>query len=209
MHAVLAALFPVFLLIVAGLLLRRFLIAEDAHWVGMERLLYYVMFPALLIGTLVRADLTKVPVLAVGGTLLAACWSMSGALLRAAPAARAPPRRRRPGLHVAVPGRDALADLRGAAGRRQHVRRSRARARLGRHGGDDAGAQCAVRVGAGALRLAGDAGLARRAARGRAEPADLVLRGRDRAQPGLAVDSAAASTSSSTRSGARRSRSAC
>ena len=77
MHAVLAALFPVFLLIVAGFLLRRFLIAEDAHWVGMERLLYYVMFPALLIGTLARADLTKVPVLAVGGTLLAAVLVMS------------------------------------------------------------------------------------------------------------------------------------
>jgi malonate transporter len=71
MQAVLAALFPVFLLIVAGWLLRRFLIAEDAHWVGTERILYYVMFPALLIGTLMRADLTRVPVLAVGATLLA------------------------------------------------------------------------------------------------------------------------------------------
>ena len=44
----------------------------------MERLLYYVMFPALLIGTLARADLTKVPVLAVGGTLLAAVLIMAG-----------------------------------------------------------------------------------------------------------------------------------
>jgi predicted permease len=78
MQAVLAALFPVFLLIVAGLLLRRFLIAADEHWVGMERLLYYVMFPALLIETLARADLTKVPVLAVGGTLLAAVLIMAG-----------------------------------------------------------------------------------------------------------------------------------
>jgi malonate transporter len=71
MQAVLAALLPVALLIVAGFLLRRFLIAEDAHWVGTERILYYVMFPALLIGTLMRADLTQVPVLAVGGTLFA------------------------------------------------------------------------------------------------------------------------------------------
>ena len=46
-----AALVPVFMLIVIGFLLRRCLIAEDAHWVGLERLLYYVMFPALLIGT--------------------------------------------------------------------------------------------------------------------------------------------------------------
>ena len=76
MQAVLAALLPVALLIVAGFLLRRFLIAEDAHWVGTERILYYVMFPALLIGTLMRADLTKVPVLAVGGTLLSSVIAM-------------------------------------------------------------------------------------------------------------------------------------
>jgi len=85
MQAVLAALFPVFLLIIAGLLLRRFLIADDEHWVGMERLLYYVMFPALLIETLTRADLTKVPVLAVGGTLLAAVLIMSGLCLALRP----------------------------------------------------------------------------------------------------------------------------
>ena len=85
MQAVLGALFPVFLLIIAGLLLRRFLIAEDQHWLGMERLLYYVMFPALLIETLTRADLTKVPVLAVGGTLLAAVLIMSGLCLALRP----------------------------------------------------------------------------------------------------------------------------
>ena len=71
MSAVFAALVPIFLLIVMGFLLRRWLISQDAHWVGLEQLLYYVMFPALLIGTMARADLTKVPVLAVGGTLLA------------------------------------------------------------------------------------------------------------------------------------------
>jgi predicted permease len=71
MNAVVAALAPIFLLIGLGVVLRRFIIGEDAHWVGFERLLYYVMFPALLIGTMARADLTKVPVLAVGGTMLA------------------------------------------------------------------------------------------------------------------------------------------
>src|SRR6185295_7835401 len=76
MAAVVAALIPVFLLIVAGFLLRRWLIAEDAHWVGLERLLYYVMFPALLVESLSRADLSKVPVFAVGGTLLAAVLLM-------------------------------------------------------------------------------------------------------------------------------------
>jgi len=77
MSAVLAALLPVFLLIVAGFALRRFLIQEDQHWVGLERLLYYVMFPALLIHTMARADLLKVPVLAVGGTLFVAVLAMA------------------------------------------------------------------------------------------------------------------------------------
>jgi malonate transporter and related proteins len=85
MQAVLAALLPVFLLIVAGFLLRRFLIAEDAHWVGMERLLYYVMFPALLIETLARADLAKVPVFAVGATLFASVLIMSALCLALKP----------------------------------------------------------------------------------------------------------------------------
>ena len=77
MSAVLGALLPVFLLIVAGFALRRFLIQEDQHWVGLERLLYYVMFPALLIHTMARADLLKVPVLAVGGTLFVAVLAMA------------------------------------------------------------------------------------------------------------------------------------
>ena len=67
MSAVVGALFPIFLLIILGLLLRHWLIAEDAHWVGLEKLLYYVMFPALLIGTMARADLANVPVVVFTG----------------------------------------------------------------------------------------------------------------------------------------------
>jgi predicted permease len=77
MSAVLGALFPIFLLIILGLLLRHWLIAEDAHWVGLEKLLYYVMFPALLIGTMARADLANVPIVAVGGTLFASVLLMA------------------------------------------------------------------------------------------------------------------------------------
>jgi predicted permease len=85
MSTVLGALFPIFLLIVLGLLLRRRLIAEDAHWVGLEKLLYYVMFPALLIGTMSRADLSGVPIAAVGGTLLASVLLMTGLCLALRP----------------------------------------------------------------------------------------------------------------------------
>jgi predicted permease len=66
MSLVLLALLPIVMLIVMGFLLRRYLIAQDAHWVGVEQLLYYVMFPVLLISTMAHADLKQVPVFAVG-----------------------------------------------------------------------------------------------------------------------------------------------
>jgi malonate transporter and related proteins len=39
----------------------------ETQWHGLERLTYYVLFPTLLIQTLVKADLSKVPVAGVGG----------------------------------------------------------------------------------------------------------------------------------------------
>ena len=123
-------------------LLRRLLIAEDAHWVGTERILYYVMFPALLIGTLMRADLTKVPVLAVGGTLFARVLVMVALCFALRPLLARKLAHGRPGLHLAVPGRDALAHLRGASPWPATCSAISASPRLGRPGGDDAAAQC-------------------------------------------------------------------
>jgi len=77
MSTVFAALLPVFLLIVLGFVLRRLLLTEEAHWVGCEQLVYYVLFPALLIETLARADLAHVPVVGVGGALLLAVAAVS------------------------------------------------------------------------------------------------------------------------------------
>ena len=70
MGIVLAALLPVFLLIVLGAVLKRTLMRLETQWHGLERLTYYVLFPALLIQTLVKADLSRVPVAGVGGSLL-------------------------------------------------------------------------------------------------------------------------------------------
>ncbi|ETR75447.1 transporter [Afipia sp. P52-10] len=76
MAVVLAALLPVFLLIVMGFWLRHSLLTEDAHWIGLERLVYYILFPALLIETLARANLTTVPIGGVGGALMLAVLTM-------------------------------------------------------------------------------------------------------------------------------------
>src|SRR3977135_3982524 len=70
MAIVIAALLPVFLLIVLGFGLKRSLMRLETQWHGLERLTYYVLFPALLIQTLVKADLSSVPVAGVGGALV-------------------------------------------------------------------------------------------------------------------------------------------
>src|SRR5437667_3015084 len=77
MAVVIAALLPVFFLIVLGFILKRTLIRPEAQWHGLERLTYYVLFPMLLIQTLVKADLSKVPVAGVGGALLLSALLMS------------------------------------------------------------------------------------------------------------------------------------
>ncbi len=76
MAVVIAALLPVFLLIVLGFILKRTLMRLDSQWHGLEQLTYYVLFPVLLVQTLVKADLTKVPVAGVGGALLLAALVM-------------------------------------------------------------------------------------------------------------------------------------
>jgi len=77
MAIVVAALLPVFILIVLGLVLKRSLMRLETQWHGLERLTYYVLFPMLLIQTLVKADLSKVPVAGVGGALLISALAMS------------------------------------------------------------------------------------------------------------------------------------
>ena len=53
MGVVIAALLPVFLLILLGLALKHSLMPLDTQWQGLERLTYYGLFLALLGQTLV------------------------------------------------------------------------------------------------------------------------------------------------------------
>lgn len=86
MVVVIAALLPVFILILLGVVLRRSLMRLDTQWHGLERLTYFVLFPMLLIQTLVKADLSKVPVAGVGGALLLSALAMSLLCLALRPA---------------------------------------------------------------------------------------------------------------------------
>lgn len=86
MAVVIAALLPVFILIVLGVVLKHSLMRLDTQWHGLERLTYFVLFPMLLIQTLVKADLSKVPVASVGGALLLSALAMSVLCLALRPA---------------------------------------------------------------------------------------------------------------------------
>ncbi|RTE91620.1 AEC family transporter [Bradyrhizobium sp. LVM 105] len=86
MAVVIAALLPVFILIVLGIVLKRSLMRLDTQWHGLERLTYFVLFPMLLIQTLVKADLSRVPVAGVGGALLLSALAMSLLCLALRPA---------------------------------------------------------------------------------------------------------------------------
>ncbi len=77
MAVVIPALLPTFLLIALGFILKRTLLKPEMQWQGLERLTYYVLFPVLLIQTLVKADLTKVPIGGVGGALFLSALAMS------------------------------------------------------------------------------------------------------------------------------------
>lgn len=93
MESITAALGPLFLLILlgAGLGYRRW--PSMDFWSQMERLIYFVLFPAMLVGTLANADVSEVPVGRLALVLLGAIalfgiliWRFRG-WLRLSPAA--------------------------------------------------------------------------------------------------------------------------
>src|SRR5215210_7593892 len=85
MTPVFNSLLPVFLLIATGYLSRVGGIIEASSWTGIERLTYFIFFPAVIIQTLARADLSSVPLLSVGGALICAILLNSVSLLLTRP----------------------------------------------------------------------------------------------------------------------------
>jgi hypothetical protein len=78
------ALLPDFLLILLGQALRRWLHLGDHFWTGLEKLVYFVLFPALLFNSLARADLAwgeAAPLLLVGLLIMMSGMAL-GALAR-------------------------------------------------------------------------------------------------------------------------------
>jgi predicted permease len=86
MSPVAASLVPVFLLIVTGWGARVSGIVNESQWAGFEKVTYLVLFQALVVETLARADLANAPLAAVGGALMGAILLMAGLLLLVRPA---------------------------------------------------------------------------------------------------------------------------
>jgi malonate transporter and related proteins len=81
MPSVIDSLVPVFLVIATGWLARVSGFIADKDWSGLEKVTYYVFFPAIIVDTLARADLGSVPVFGVGGALVGAILTVAALLL--------------------------------------------------------------------------------------------------------------------------------
>jgi malonate transporter and related proteins len=81
MLAVANALIPVFLVIAFGVVLRRTLLPSDELWVGMERITYFVLFPALLTVTTATADFSSLPASGIAVTMFLSVVALSTLLL--------------------------------------------------------------------------------------------------------------------------------
>ncbi|MBE0488718.1 MAG: AEC family transporter [Halomonas sp.] len=80
MTGVANALGPLFLLILLGTVLGRLRQPGGDFWPQLERLIYFLLFPAMLVSTLATADVSQVPVARVALALLGA-MGLFGALL--------------------------------------------------------------------------------------------------------------------------------
>lgn len=81
MIATFESLLPVFLLIALGWALKTRNIVPEDMWRGVELIGYWVFFPALLADTMIRSELTSLPLTGITVTMLGTFATMATALL--------------------------------------------------------------------------------------------------------------------------------
>ncbi len=81
MIAILNSLIPIFLVIALGAVIKRFDFPGEGLWQPLDRLTYYVFFPALLLHTLATADLTTFDVWPMAYALWGGLFSMVALLM--------------------------------------------------------------------------------------------------------------------------------
>ncbi|MBL27713.1 MAG: transporter [Rhodospirillaceae bacterium] len=85
MITVLLSLVPVMLLIGLGFALRRYGFPGEPFWPATERVIYFILFPALLIDSLSKADLGPLNVLPVAAAMTAGTLFVAGLVVAAKP----------------------------------------------------------------------------------------------------------------------------
>lgn len=80
------SLLPVFLVIALGHLIRRVNLIGESDWASIDRLAYYVLFPAILIKEIGAADFAGVPVVRMAAAMMLAVVAFGILLLLARPA---------------------------------------------------------------------------------------------------------------------------
>ncbi|ODC04692.1 hypothetical protein BFW38_15310 [Terasakiispira papahanaumokuakeensis] len=85
MWTTLNALGPVFLVIVLGIVLKRLAFPAASFWPELERLIYYFLFPAMLVARLSQANLSEVPVAPVMATVVLTLVLMSALIILTRP----------------------------------------------------------------------------------------------------------------------------
>lgn len=81
MIAAFEALLPSFLLIALGFALARTPAFPTKDWEGIEKLNYYVLFPMILLLTMLRADLSNAPVLPIAAAMMLSVLAVSALML--------------------------------------------------------------------------------------------------------------------------------
>ena len=78
------AILPIFLLIVVGLIFKRTGFIGDGFWAPAEKLTYYVLLPALIIGSITKSDLSALPIgpMALALLSVSTCMFMLSLLLK-------------------------------------------------------------------------------------------------------------------------------
>lgn len=80
MIQIVGALIPVFLVILVGYGLTRFNFAAPDDWRHVERVVYFVLFPALIASSIAQADLSGLPVVPFAATLVLTVFMAAGLL---------------------------------------------------------------------------------------------------------------------------------
>ena len=81
MSPILVSLLPIFLLIALGYSLKRTSFDSDNFWFSLERLIYFVLFPALIIDSLEKADLSSLNIIPMSAALVLATVAISGIVI--------------------------------------------------------------------------------------------------------------------------------